>query len=91
MSTQNAPIHIQYQQKTQGIYHLAAPQNPNYKSQIGEAIYEYVEIIAGEDNAPKVTGMLIDLPIEDIKAYLVNYGVLQEKVREAMELLNKGQ
>lgn len=67
--------------------HLAHPSNPNYKSQIGEVIYEYVEQIAGEEAAPKITGMLIDLPIDDIKAYLLNYSTLIAKVKEANDLL----
>jgi len=44
--------------------------NANYKNQVGEAIYESVEKISGEDKAPKITGMLIDLPIEEIREYL---------------------
>jgi len=32
----------------------------------GEFIYEYVEKFVGETLTPKVTGMLIDLPIEEI-------------------------
>ena len=42
------------------------PENPNYKEQVGNVIYKYVENIVGT-NAGKVTGMIIDLPIEDIK------------------------
>jgi hypothetical protein len=44
--------------------------NPNYKQQVGEFIYEHVETIAGSDHAPKITGMLIDLPLDEIKEYL---------------------
>ena len=43
------------------------PQNPNYKTQVGEFIYDFVEEIIGEVKAPKITGMLIDLPINDIQ------------------------
>jgi len=46
-----------------------------------------VEAIAGEENAPKITGMLIDLPMEEIKGYLQNYNKLQEKIAEAHSLL----
>jgi hypothetical protein len=42
------------------------PANPNYKGQVGEFIYEYVETLIGEEKAPKITGMLIDLPVTDI-------------------------
>jgi hypothetical protein len=61
--------------------------NPHYKSQVGEFIFEFVEEIAGEENAPKITGMLIDLPIEEIRGYLVNFHKLTEKVNEAATLL----
>jgi len=66
-------------------------QNPNYKTQVGEFIFEYVEKIAGEDNAPKITGMLIDLPTEEIKGYLVDFNRLVEKINEATNLLGTSQ
>jgi len=56
------------------------PANPHYKGQVGEFIYEFVEKIAGEEKAPKITGMLIDLPIGEIQAYLVDFGKLQIKI-----------
>lgn len=61
--------------------------NPNYKNQVGEFIFEFVEKIAGEHKAPKITGMLIDLPIEEIQAYLQDFTKLEEKVKEAETLL----
>jgi hypothetical protein len=65
------PPHIlQYNQQGTHLLPAVAPNNPNYKGQVGEFIYEYVEQLAGEEKAPKITGMLIDLPIADIKAYL---------------------
>jgi hypothetical protein len=63
------------------------PVNPNYKMQVGEFIFEHVERIAGEEHAPKITGMLIDLPIEEIHSYLRDYSKLEEKTREAQNLL----
>jgi len=47
-----------------------------------------VEKLAGEDKAPKITGMLIDLPLDECKAYLTDYTKLEEKVREANSLLS---
>ena len=64
------------------------PGNPNYKGQVGEFIYEYVEKIAGEDKAPKITGMLIDLPIPEIQSYLVDFAKLGQKISEANHLLS---
>lgn len=84
---QTAPLQQQYAQK--GVYLLPAvvKTNPNYRTQVGEFIFEYVERIAGEQKAPKITGMLIDLPIEEIQGYLQDYSKLEEKVREADTLL----
>jgi len=30
---------------------------------VGEIIYDYIEKMVGSEKAPKITGMLIDLPI----------------------------
>ena len=59
------------------------------KGQVGEFIYEYVEQRAGELRAPKITGMLIDLPHPEIKAFLVDFNRLQMKIREAISLLEE--
>jgi Poly-adenylate binding protein, unique domain len=59
------------------------PQNTNYKNMVGEYIYDYVEKIATETYAPKITGMLIDLPLEEIKQFLYDYGVFYNKVQQA--------
>ena len=64
------------------------PENPNLKLLIGEFIYEYVEKMIGEEKAPKITGMLIDLPHDEIKGYLYDFFKLQQKVQEANEVLN---
>ena len=63
------------------------PQNPNLKNQIGEFVYEYVEQMIGEERTPKITGMLIDLPLDQIRAYLFDYNKLATKVQEAINLL----
>jgi hypothetical protein len=57
------------------------PENPIYKDQVGEFIYDLVEKLVGEDTAPKLTGMLIDLPLDDIKLYLADYKIFESKVR----------
>lgn len=65
------------------------PENPHYKKQIGEFIYDIVERFVGEERAPKVTGMLIDLSIDEIKAYLYDFTKLYQKIGEAANLLNQ--
>jgi hypothetical protein len=54
---------------------------------VGEFIYPFVEEMVGEGFAPKITGMLIDLPLDEIKAYLYDYNRLGFKVGEAQNLL----
>ncbi len=68
---------------------VVVPGNPNLKQQVGEFIYEYVEKIAGEDQAPKVTGMLIDLPNDEIKGYLYDFARLNQKIIEALHILRQ--
>lgn len=40
-------------------------ENPYYKQQVGTAIYDFVLALKGE-KAPKITGMLIDLSLNEI-------------------------
>lgn len=88
----NLPPHIQaYNQAGIKVFTLVNPANPNYKTQVGEFIYEHVEQLAGEDFAPKITGMLIDLPIPEIQGYVTDYFKLQNKVNEASSLLKSQQ
>jgi len=87
---QGIPPYIQmYMTKAMPLIPAVHPANPNYKGQVGEAIFEFVEKIAGEEKAPKITGMLIDLPMEEIVGYLKDFGKLQEKISEADNLLRQ--
>jgi hypothetical protein len=62
-------------------------RNPYLKDQVGHLIYDYVLMIMGPEKAPKITGMLIELPVQQIKQYLGSFDALQMKVQEANELL----
>jgi polyadenylate-binding protein len=64
-------------------------RNVHMKDQVGNTIYDYVLQLCGPDKAPKITGMLIELPVEQIKQYMGSYEALQMKVSEANELLMK--
>ena len=55
---------------------------------IGECIYAFVEQLVGDDNAPKVTGMLVDLPLEDLRHIITNFTLFKEKVNEGANLLS---
>jgi hypothetical protein len=62
-------------------------KNPYLKEQVGHLIYDYVQMISGPEKAPKITGMLIELPVAQIKEYLSNFANLQQRVEEANRLL----
>lgn len=78
------------QQATQ-ILPSVQERNPYMKEQVGHLIYDYVQLIVGSDKAPKITGMLIELPIQQIKQYLGSFEGLQMRVEEASRLLNAPQ
>ena len=81
----------QYQQSTMKYIHAVSPQNPHLKQQVGGCIYEYVQKLVGDEKAPKITGMLIELPVNQIKEYMLNFENLKMKVQEAMEHLEAAQ
>jgi hypothetical protein len=54
--------------------------NPKYKDQVGEIIYDYIEKMVGPERAPKITGMLIELPIGQIQIFMSSYQNLCMKV-----------
>lgn len=54
---------------------------------IGEHIYEYIEKLTDEDSAQKITGMIIDLPIDVLLKNINTYEGLLDKIKEGKELL----
>jgi hypothetical protein len=44
-------------------------------------------MMSGAERAPKITGMLIELPIAQIKQYVSSFEALQMRVEEANRLL----
>lgn len=61
------------------------------KEQVGSAIFEFVTLIVPHEKAPKITGMLIELPVDQIKAYLQDYTAFMAKVQEADELIKQAE
>ena len=59
------------------------PANPNYKHDVGLAIYKFVINIAGEEKMPKITGMLIDFSIRTILMYLQNFDLFVNYINKA--------
>ena len=63
------------------------PDNENMKDMVGNFIYEHIQKIVGDQLVGKITGMILDLPLEEIKRVLYNYNYLLHKVKEAYALL----
>jgi len=78
-----------YLGKTMQIIRAIVKENPNYQQIVGSCIFSFVQQICGAEYAPKITGMLIDLPIFEIHAFMKDYSVLSERVKQAKELLQQ--
>ncbi len=61
----------------------------NFRNLVGEFIYEYVEMLVGEERAPMITGMLLDLSLDQIKSYLYDFSNLFKMTGEANAVLNQ--
>jgi hypothetical protein len=79
-----------YGQGAAQLINAVQERNPFYKDQVGHLIYEFVEMLVGQAKAPKITGMLIELPIDQIKQYMQSFEALRHRVLEADSLLNGG-
>lgn len=78
-----------YLMRTQKILPAVDERNPHLKGQVGECIYDFIVEMIGAELAPKITGMLIDLPVNQIKQYLQSYDALSMKVHEARDHLTQ--
>lgn len=59
------------------IYAAITTINPSYKQTVGSCIFEFVSRIVGTQYAPKITGMLIDLPVVEIQRFVVHYDLFK--------------
>ena len=64
------------------------PENPNYEELIGNFFFEFIRPLIG-DKATKVTVMLINMPIYDIRMIIQDWSLLMTRVNQASELLDK--
>ena len=78
-----------FHEKCQHILPAMIPENPNHKEQAGTVFYEFVIKVVGNEMAPKITGMLIDLPLQDIKQMMQDWNLFQTRVRQADEVLSR--
>lgn len=85
----NEPMSAELYAKTLPIYAAIVEINPSYKQTVGSCIFEFVTKIVGPQYAPKITGMLIDLPIAEIQRYCTNFDLFQQRVQQAQTLLQQ--
>jgi hypothetical protein len=82
----HAGVNIQVPQFDQG--HLDSIEDINEKKQyIGNSIYPQIELVLGTPFAGKITGMLLDENAVDLERLLKDQAYLNDKVREAHQLL----
>jgi len=80
-----------YLMVTQKLLPSVTERNVYLKDQVGQAIYEFVSMMVPADRAPKITGMLIELPIDQIKVYMSSLEALRAKVTEATQLIDNAE
>jgi len=90
-NNQNQQIAFAYLQQTSQYVASVTERNPYYKEKVGEIIYGYIKSLVGDERAPKITGMLIELPVDQIRQYMQNYEALVCKVKEANDLIDQNE
>jgi len=80
-----------FQQDAARLLPAVQERNQYLKEQVGHLIYDFVQKIIGVEKAPKITGMLIELPVAQIREYLASLDALKVKVSEANNLLESNQ
>ena len=61
------------------------------KEMIGNTIYKHVEKIVGDGKAPKITGMLIDLPEVELNFSISTWNNFFTKVQSAFNLIQESE
>ena len=90
-ATPSNPVAAQYQQVAAKISGQISEKNPYLKERVGEAIFPFIKNLVGNERVPKITGMLIELPVEQIKQYMFSYDNLVMKVKEADDLISQSE
>ena len=83
-----------YMQQANNLLPSCTEKNPHLKQQVGQMIFPYIGQMIGQQHqprVPKITGMLIDLPINDIQLILQNYDLFKTRVGQASDLLSQQQ
>jgi hypothetical protein len=59
------------------------------KEMVGNVIYKHVEKLVGDSKAPKITGMLIDLPEAELNFSISQWINFEQKVMSAYQLISQ--
>lgn len=62
---------------------------PKKRELIGNIIYDHIERVAGQMKAPKLCGMIIDLPLNELWETIASLENLEGKIKIADDLLSK--
>lgn len=87
----SSPIAAQYIAVTTKLLPSVTPRNPYLKERVGEAIFPFIKTLVNIERVPKITGMLIELPVEQMKLYMSSFENLQSKVKEADDLITQSE
>lgn len=99
-ATSSAPQHAdpdyvqKYQMEIQTLFMSGEFKTADQKTKkevVGNAIYKHVEKIVGEQKAPKITGMLIDLPEVELNYSISQWGNFEQKVVSAHSLITQNE
>ena len=79
----------EFYRATSTILAAVTPANPSVKTHVGQIIFSFVVKLVGQEKAPKVTGMLIDLSIPEMLKYLQHFDLFVGNINQAQNLLNQ--
>ena len=66
-SSEQTPIKQNFMSATSQVIQDIVQENPDYKQKSGTVLYNFRKKLVGDKKAPKITGMLIDLPVSEIQ------------------------
>ena len=82
------PIIASYNLKGHALIPEVNPEKKNMKEMVGKFIYGHInKILDSDDEVSKITDMIMDLPLEEIKKVLYDYNYLIQKVKKGYHLL----
>ena len=66
-SSEQTSLKQMFRSATNEVIQDIVPEDADYKLKSGTVLYDFVQKLVGDVKAPKITGMLIDLPVTEIQ------------------------